>query len=368
MKKRVYTIEGKRLVEGDPNLVTKDEILVEKTEDNTYSLKDYNGNVLTGGNGGDARGFFQQALYYTRNSDNTILCPIEGSSNMDADEMRVYSVPITMAYSEVTGGKTSYKLGSYLKLDNHAYGGDYGTRNFFENLVNFLNRGYYSGGPRPYVSDLLIKYANLTPTSIPGNYYKVDSLVKQAYTNKYGEGVGDRFSKCTTDSLFINFAMNLPERYIATVSDSALTEKELMDTVRKTMKAYSNVCAFSPSDSPILGVLYTYEQNATNGNFTHGVYFIVSYLESYLESDSSHKILGYTAIDTLNSARITDSSYKEISDSADKNAVYEKLCKIPESKFSVSGNSDSTNYQYTYVIYNVAADKFYPILHHKDKK
>ena len=39
-KKSVHLIKKKRLVEGDPNLVTKDEILVQETKDKKVILKE----------------------------------------------------------------------------------------------------------------------------------------------------------------------------------------------------------------------------------------------------------------------------------------------------------------------------------------
>lgn len=349
MKKRVYTIDGKRLVVGDANSVTKDELLLEK-ESGGYVLKDYEGDTVTAG--AAAPEFLQQALYYAHNSDCTALFPFENEflPVNNISEARVYASDIAQVYSYVTHSTTKYAFSRAINIGN--YYGDYGSYGFRFNM------------PSIYNSYLLSKYKGLASARLPYSSGDYEKLIREAYVNKYKDPtIASRFTYLNRSPLFISFVMSLPDKYI-TSTKSPLTEEDLMSTVRKAMQDYKVVCSFTENDSPIFGVLYTYENDLTVNSDSHGLYF------TNVSADSSAKsgAIGFPNLDTLNKETITDHTSTIITD-------LDTICKliylIPDGKFSVSGEKEVVNsgqnhtvqYVYIYMIYDGAADKFYPIRH-----
>lgn len=321
MKKRVYTIDGKYLVEGDANLVTKDEILVEKTKEG-IALKNQKGEPITVSGIPE---YLKNALLYSKGTVRIGVFPI---TDPDKDSAITYSSLVSTLYY-INSTSREYSMGSLSdeRIEN-------GTRRFIQDtVIHYMDK---------------LAYDELG--HVPDSINQMIQAIMNSYARKYGNFIKHNFSHAIEDPFFINFAMLLPDK-LFTSYEAPLSEEELKGAIRGMMQAFKGVCSFTSYDSPIIGMLYTYTFDNTNGNRNDSVFFLYE-----------DEIVGYTDV-TLYKPSVVDSSFKNYNTDSERDTVYSMIAKIPENKFSISSTEGSKNYQYTYMIYNVAADKFYPVLH-----
>lgn len=328
MKKRVYTINKKRLVEGDANLVTKDEILVEK-KNGKYNLLNNKGENISG----NSNASFSKALYYVTQSDSLGLDFYNDSSGASDTEVRTYGINQAIVYSTVTSGLTLYNFKP--KYTEHYYGTsitnqDYGTEIFNLQLYEYVSKLRYN------------KYGNISEGA--RERPSITNLELSALKEEDGLDIS------SANPIIRRIIKNLPIK--SGYKNALLTEGELMKAVRNTFKSFSDISNLSPGDSPIVWVGYTLDSTSGKhkiiSNIGLGAYNnFYAYNKPYISYNTSYTHKFNLLEGNYNYSTSTDSSEIKA----------EPYYAIPEGKFSTEDGSA------VFFIYNVAEDKFYPILH-----
>jgi hypothetical protein len=298
IKKRVNLINNKRIVVGDPNKVTKDEILLEE-KGGKVSLKDNKGNVITGGAPG-----LTKARYYTVQSEAVVL---NGTYEKPSD--RIDGFPYRVYYyisGTGTNVKTYFRCLKYIASREYSskWGYDLGSYVFEQNLE--ATRTIPTGYPD--------RNSNITQEF--GNYIK---------TKRLAEGSQQTYE--------------------------AMTLGEFKDTVRKFIKSFSDISTFNAWDSPMLGVYYEWKTPYDSSVSRREQFTIFSEWENYeYYSPMSAEIKDKTI--TIDTSRYGEVNVGSITSFTTESA--ENINSISTGEYV--GN------KCMYVVYDASTDTFYPVI------
>ena len=345
IKKRVNLIQGKRIVVGDPNKVTKDEILLEE-KNGEVSLKDNKGKSISGGP------ISSQASYYAW--DSSAVWQVRYPSL----DKRVKYFPYSgYYYSTNSGAFLSSNFKSVEKPADNARSRetsksgvyDYGTTRFVESLQYFRQPGRYETANYIQQSHLTLEYLFL-------DYLENNYIPGSRYVHTYSTEQENRHH-------------------------NRFTVEGLKATIREFMHTFSDVSSYHTYDSPIIGVAYKcvpYSEGVYGGKY--------EYIEIYTNSfypereDMGNMLDTDRAVSYLWSYEQYNTGYllrdnKFQGSTLNKSGLHEDIAYIPDGQFSKlpeefpsAYSEEELNKEMTktaqegvmYFIYDVFADTFYP--------